>query len=247
MQFTLFVYLFFIGFVSGGLYIYYYRIEYTHYSFNFARLDELKRTSAAGCSNLINLPCSLQTDVNVYFFWMKFMLVYYSTLIIAMVYTWHRTVRLSSCFLTLLLTTAICFGTDLILYFDDIFLVSSMVCISLIVMFPFLSGYLSRNIDDPLSLFCGYGVPPDNICEFLQNDASKRACFYRWTKKMKKKWNIEEEKLAITITVGIITSIIITILAVPLVPFVHAEIKNNSKSFETTGATSLTSRGHSLG
>ncbi len=70
---------------------------YAYYSFTHASLAELKTTLANGCSNLIDLPCSLQMNIAVYFFWSKFVILYYLSIIIMMTYTWHRTVHFSYC------------------------------------------------------------------------------------------------------------------------------------------------------
>jgi hypothetical protein len=55
--------------------------------------------------------------------------------------------------------------------------------------------------------------------EFLLNDTSKRARFYRWAKKMKKKWNIQEEKLIISIITIVTVSIISAIVPIYILPF----------------------------
>ena len=80
--------------------------------------------------------------------------------------------------------------------------------------FATLSVFIPHNLEDPLSVLCGYHVPMDYRYAFLQNDTSLCARFYRSAKKMKKQWNIEEEKLYVTTVVGIITSVIIIILCV---------------------------------
>ncbi|CAF4997072.1 unnamed protein product [Rotaria sp. Silwood1] len=62
-------------------------------------------------------------------------------------------------------------------------------------------------IQDPLSFLCG----PDDLSidryEFLQHDTSIQVRFYRWIQKMKKQWNIEEEKLIVTTIVAIVTKL----------------------------------------
>ncbi len=213
-QCVLFFVLFMIGLLCGTSYISSYSNRYKSYSFTYARLAEFKRTLANGCSNLTDLPCSLQMDINIYFFWTKFMLIYYSSIIIAMIYIWHRTVRLFSCFFALFVMTVIIFGTNRILLSEQIVYISSMVCGGLFSVFSSFAIYIPHILKDPLSVLCGYHVPLDDRYEFLQNGTSKHARFYQWVKKLKKQWNIEEEKLIITAIAGIITSIIIIILSV---------------------------------
>ncbi len=121
-------------------------------------------------------------------------------------------------FFCLFVITVIVFGTDLILYFDHAVYVSSVVCLSLVVNFSSLMAYLFQNVEDPLSVLCGHNILSNDLYEFLLNDTSKRACFYRWAKKMKKKWNIKEEKLIISIIAIVIVSIITAILPVYVLP-----------------------------
>ncbi|CAF3546717.1 unnamed protein product [Rotaria sp. Silwood1] len=63
-------------------------------------------------------------------------------------------------------------------------------------------------IEDPLGLLCTSHVSSSDRYEFLQNDISISTRFYRWVKKTKKQWNIEEEKLIITIVVFIVSNAI---------------------------------------
>ncbi|CAF5129593.1 unnamed protein product, partial [Rotaria sp. Silwood1] len=81
-----------------------------------------------------------------------------------MIYTWHQTIRLLSCIFALLVIIVIVFGTDLVLYFDEIFNASSM---------PYY-------IEDPLGLLCTSHVSSSDRYEFLQNDISISTRFYRW-------------------------------------------------------------------
>jgi hypothetical protein len=207
-QFLLFIFLFIIGFVVGTLYIEFDRFKYASYSFTYACLAELKTTLADGCSNLTDLPCSLQMHIDVYFLWTKFVLVYYSLIIIATIYTWHRTVRLSSCIFALYVITVLIFGTDLILYFDPIFAISFYVFILQVLWGSQLEAFMPHNIGDPLSALYERIALSDILNESLLTGHSKRARFYWWAKKMKKEWNIKDEKLIMTAITTPITLII---------------------------------------
>jgi hypothetical protein len=212
-QYVLFFILFMTGWFSGSLYLGYYRTKYASYSFStYARLADFKSTLVDGCSNLTKMPCSLQMHIDVFFFWTKCLLLYYSLLIITMIYMWHRTVRFAHYVITVSILADIIFHTDLIVYADIILYVSPVVSFTLITILATLMGYLIQNEEDPLSVLCGYNVSSDDLYEFLQNDPSKRARFYRWAKKMMQQWNIEEEKLIITIFVGVFITIILIIL-----------------------------------
>jgi hypothetical protein len=79
-------------------------------------------------------------------------------------------------------------------------------------------AYLSGNVDDPLSVICGHNISSNDLHEFLLNDTSKRARFYRWTHKMKKKWNIKEEKLIISIIFIVMMSIASAIILHYILP-----------------------------
>ncbi|CAF2184905.1 unnamed protein product [Rotaria magnacalcarata] len=208
-QLFLFFFLLVIGFCFGVSYVESDRFQYASYSFTHVRLAELKTTLANGCSNLTDLPCSLQMSIDVYFFWTKFVLVYYSWIIIHMIYTWHRTVRLSSCYFALFVIIIFIFGTDLILYFDRIFVISSSVCLIHAVLGSYLEALMPHSADDQLHELCERISLPNILNESLHNGHSKRARFYRWAKKMKKEWNIKEEKLIITAITNIIVTIVI--------------------------------------
>jgi len=218
LQFILFLFLYIVGFVCGLIYMVDDCVPNACYFSTYARLAKLETTSAVDCSNLTDPLCSRQMRIYVYFFKVKMLIIYYSSIIISMVYTWHRTVRLLSCFFVLFVITVIVFGTDLILYFDNAVYVSSIVCFSLVTSFSSLMAHLSQNVEDPLSVLCGYNILSNDLYEFLLNDTSKRARFYRWAKKMKKQWNIKEEKLIISIIAIIIISIGSAIAPVYLVP-----------------------------
>lgn len=67
---------------------------------------------------------------------------------------------------------------------------------------------------DPLSRLCGYYIRLAARRDYLEKDTSKSAQFYRWAEKMKKQWNIEEEKLIITTFVSLISCPIFGIIDV---------------------------------
>lgn len=147
-------------------------------------------------------------NIHVYFFWTKFVLVYYSWIIIHIIYTWHRAVRLSSCYFVLFVITIFIFCTDLILYFDRIFAISSAVCLTQLALGIYLEALMPHNADDQLRELCERITLPKILNESLHNGHSKRARFYQWAKKMKKEWNIKEEKLIITAITNIIGNIV---------------------------------------
>jgi hypothetical protein len=127
-QFFLFLFLSIIGWLCAVPYIDYTQIKYHSYSFTNARLITFKSTLTNGCSNLTDLPCSLQMYINDYFFWTQFILIYYSSIVITMIYIWHRTVRLSACIIAFFIIVDIVYGSDRILVFDEIFYISFMIC-----------------------------------------------------------------------------------------------------------------------
>ncbi len=106
------------------------------------------------------------------------------------------------------------FGTDFILYYEHIIDVSSMVCGIQIKVFALVAARTFRNTTDPLSALCVYHVPLVDRYKFLQNDTSKHARFYRWAKKMKKQWNIQQKTLIISTVASVSASIIVIILFV---------------------------------
>lgn len=218
LQLILFIFLYLIGHICGLVYMHDDCLSNACYFSTHARLLKLERTMAIDCSDPTNSVCSHQTRIYAHFFKVKMLITYYSAIIITMVYIWHRTVRLLACFLVLFLIVLIVFCTDLILYLDNAVYVSSMVCVSIIVSLSTLMAHLFQNIEDLLSVVCGQNVPSDDLYEFLLNDTSKRACFYRWTKKLKKKWHIEEEKLILSIITIVLSSIIAGFIAVHVLP-----------------------------
>lgn len=171
-------------------------------------------SSRSVCTNFPDFPCSLRNIMDIYFFWNKFFFVYHSSIIIAMTYTWHRTVRFSSCLLTLLTIVLVTFGTDYILSFQQIRFITLNVCVALMPVFSVLEVLMPHNHRDPLSRLCGHDVALSIRYEYLQKDTAIRARFYRWAKKTKKKWNIDEEKLFVSTVVGMFTSVSVTILCV---------------------------------
>jgi hypothetical protein len=219
-QFLLFLLLMMIGTIYGFSYIQSYQLQYRSYSFTNARLITFKATLINGCSNLTDLPCSLQEYINDYFFWIKFSFIYFSLIIIAMIYTWHRTVRLTFCAFALCTIKIIVFGTNFILIFDKIFCVTVTLCVGLISTFFSVTAYMPPKFEDPLRVHCGPDVLSIDCYEFLQTDTSKRARFYRWVHKIKKQWNIDEEKLIITTIAGVVNGIFCIIFASYFAPLV---------------------------
>jgi hypothetical protein len=98
LQFILFFFLFLVGFVCGLIYMIDDCVPNACYFSTYARLAKLETTSAVDCSNFTDSLCSRQMRIYVYFFKVKMLIIYYLSIIISMVYTWHRTVRLLSCF-----------------------------------------------------------------------------------------------------------------------------------------------------
>ena len=215
----LFLVLCLCGTMCGMFYIIHYRILYQPYSSTYPRIAEFQTILVNNCLDFTDLPCSLLTDINAFFFWTKLLLIYYSFLIIAMIYTNYRTVRLLSCIFTLLVITGIIHGTDLVLYVDHIDHVSCILCGHLIMVIGLLSGYFQKHTaEDLLIQFCAYNVSSDDRYQFLENSISKRARFYRRVNKMKKQWNIKQDKLIITVIIGTITSIFSVIVSVYILP-----------------------------
>ncbi|CAF2981264.1 unnamed protein product [Rotaria socialis] len=212
VQFILFFLLLVIGLVFEISYIHSYRLEYKSFSFTNTRLLLIRTTLINDCSNNIDLPCSLQMNINFYFFGTKLSLIYVYSIIIAMIYIWHQTIRLLSCIFALLVITMIVFGTDIILYFDHIFFVTCVVCMVLLVLFSFLRAATPPFIDDQLSILFARHVSSSDRSKFLQNDTSIYSRLYRLVQKMKKQWNIEEEKIIITFAILLISIIIGSIL-----------------------------------
>lgn len=213
LRFFLFFFLFIIGVVCNLNYYYFpYRFEYAHYSFTHARLAELQTTLADGCSNLTDLPCSLQMSIDVYFLWSKFLILYYMSIIIGMIYTWHHSVCISHCVITLLIVSDILFHTNLFLYFDQVVLFSAFVCVQSIFLLLSTEGLMPHDSDDPLRTFCKKIVLPKVLGENFFESHSKLARFYRWAMKMKSHWNIQDEKLVFTLITEIILCIIIRIV-----------------------------------
>ena len=190
------------------------RVRDVFYSLKYGGLFKPQIYTFDDCVDLSAFPCYTRSDMNAYVFWTKFVVIYYLSIIVAMIYTWHRTIRLSSCLFVLLVSMIAIVRTELILYFNQIVPLCFMICFMLIFTFATLEMYVPHRFQDPLSVFCAYHSPPYQHCEYLKNDISRPARFYRWTKKMKKQWNIEDEKIFISTFVGIIVSVLCVILCV---------------------------------
>ncbi len=184
------------------------------YSFANDLLISFQITFGNICSDLTDQSCSLPMNINPYFFSTKLALIYYALLIIVIIYTWHETVRLSSCFFALLIITIIIFGTDLALISDKILLYAYTMCTSFFISSAALrAGYIPENIDISLHVLYEPNMSIKDWCKFLQNDTSISAYFCRWVKRTKKKLNIEE-KLILSTIIGLIIFIITIIMCV---------------------------------
>lgn len=71
-QYYFFFLLIMIDIISYLIWFFHYHVEYLCYSFTYVRLAKLKATLGNGCSKLIDLLCSLQVQIDVYFFIWKF-------------------------------------------------------------------------------------------------------------------------------------------------------------------------------
>jgi hypothetical protein len=144
------------------------RLEYKVYSFINALLIAFQTTFSNDCSNVTDLPCSSQVNLPT-----KLGLIYQSLIVIAMIYTWHQTVRLSSCFFALLVITIVIFGTDLVPISDKILYVSQMVCIVLLASFSSLTAIpILENIEIALYLLYEPNMSLNDWYKFLQNNTS---------------------------------------------------------------------------
>jgi hypothetical protein len=212
MQVAFFLCLCNISVIHIVFHIKYHRFEYKLYSFANNLLIVFQTTFGNNSSDLTNFPGSTQMNINTYFFPTKLAMIYFSTIFIAMIYTWHQTVRLSYCFFALLLITIIICATDLVLISDNILPISQVVCCGLVASFSVLRTiYIPEKIEFTLRFLCESNVSLNDWYEFLQNDTSICARFYQWVKRTKKQWNIEE-KLIITTIVALITSTFTIIL-----------------------------------
>lgn len=217
-QCVLFWFLNMMGFIGESLFVSSYYCRYASYSFTNARLVELKTTLTNGCSNNITLPCFLQMHINTYFFWYKFLLFYRLSIVIIMTYAWHDTVRLSYCIDSFFVVADIVFRTDLIFHFDRTVYVISVACYFSVFLFSFLESIIPHNASDPLQTLCQRIMLPNKLDESFPYDDSICSRFYKWITKMKKRFNIEEEKIIFTFVVGII-SILISIFCLLLIGY----------------------------
>lgn len=200
--------LFVIGNIFSDLFVDHYQYQYKTYSLTHSQLVDRQIFSINNCSNLTDLPCSLQMYINVYFLSIRFLLLYYLLIIIGMIYIWHSSVRFSYCILTYSILVDIIFRSDLIYYFDDIVRVTYSVCFQCIFFFPLLEGFMPHKHPDPLHALCERIILPHQSNECLLHGNSKRARFYQWTKSISEQWNIKDEKLIVTLILGLITSVI---------------------------------------
>lgn len=204
-QHHLFILLWTIGIIGEAVLIAHHPAKYACYLFPNRRLTALRPASGNRCSDLTNLPCSLQMQIDIYFFWSKCLFLYFMSIIICMIYAWHRTVRCSHCIVTISILGDIIFHIDLVVYFDRIAVVAPFVCLISLLTFSILDDLMPNESPDPLLSFCKQIASPVESDEIL-NGRSKCAQFYQWTKKMKQKWGIQEEKLIFTLISAIVTN-----------------------------------------
>lgn len=217
-QYCLFIFLLAIGIITEAIWIFHYRLKYKYYSFTNLRLAALRSTSGNRCSELTNLPCSLQMQIDIYFFWSKCLLLYFMSIIICMIYTWHRTVRGSHCIGAISILGDITFHTDLVVYFDGIVVVAPLVYFISFLTFTLVHTLMPNESPDPLLSFCKQIASSVDSNEILHG-RSQCARFYRWAKKMKQKWNIKQEKLVITLISGIVTNVLMICWLFVLYPY----------------------------
>ena len=97
-----------------------YRNQYRSYSLSNHHLIDLQASLIEeDCNTSIDLPCSLQMTIDIYFNQIQYLFVYYSFILLSMICISHRTVSFMRCTCALLIIIVIFFGTNLILYFDN--------------------------------------------------------------------------------------------------------------------------------
>ncbi len=122
--------------------------DHALHSFVNAMFIKFQTTFGNVCTNLTDQSCSTPMNINPYFFSTKLALIYFSLVVIAMIYTWHQTVRLSHCIFTLIVIIIIIFGTDLVLISDITMVHGYSLCCTLILSFTVLNGiYVPGNIE----------------------------------------------------------------------------------------------------
>ncbi len=99
LQFILFLFLFVVGFVCGLIYMIDDCVPNACYFSTHARLAKLETTSAVDCSNPTNSICSRQMRIYIYFFKVKMLIIYYSSIIIVYMAPHCPLVVLFSCFI----------------------------------------------------------------------------------------------------------------------------------------------------
>ena len=185
--------------------------EHDCYYASHARLVRSQPSSSIDCSDPTSASCSRQERIDEYFFEVKILLTEYSAIILATVKVACRSVRWSPYMVILALLTSVFFGTDFVFYVNDIVRRSSRISFTFMVTFPQVMVTISMFGDDPLFFLLEYQDLSANFLESLVHHQSRRARFYCWTRKIKKRWNIKQDCLIISVAVALILSVPATI------------------------------------
>ena len=211
-QLVLFLILTFLGGYRIPIYTQCEYFEYKLYYFANALFIKFQTTFGHVYSNLTDQSCSIPMNINPHSFPIKLALTYHSLLVIAMLYTWHQTIRLSSCILTSLVIVMIIFGTNLVLIYDQIQTVSFIMSGAFYTSFSIVTAtYIPGYIEISLHQLCEPKMSFDDWYIHLQNGTSTCARFYRWIKRTEKQWNIEEKLILTIILTPISLSIAMTL------------------------------------
>ncbi|CAF4877361.1 unnamed protein product, partial [Rotaria sp. Silwood2] len=102
--------------------------KYGVYRPNLAVLEKLRSSSMNDSCNLSLLP-SLYINTNIDFYRDKLLFMFYTSILILLIYLWHRTVRLIPCLFLIIILSILTFATDILLYSDNIIIIADNVCI----------------------------------------------------------------------------------------------------------------------
>ncbi|CAF3474693.1 unnamed protein product [Rotaria sp. Silwood2] len=103
--------------------------------------------------NLSLLP-SLYINTNIDFYRDKLLFMFYTSILILLIYLWHRTARLITCLFLIIILLILTFATDILLYSDNIIIIADNVCIFLILTMITLELCMPHVCDDPLLWLC---------------------------------------------------------------------------------------------
>lgn len=198
-----FIFLWVIGVFCEAIWLVY-CVQYRRYSLTNVRLVKLRASLNNGCSNLTDLPCSLQMQIGIYLFLTKFLILYLPSISIVGMYVWHHTVRFSYCVFVVSILADVVHRTPLILYFDELPFVMFGAFGQYFLVLATLHSAMLCDSDDTLYTFCEICMRPSTLDGHFPNDNSTCARFYRWMKTMKEQLGVEEEKLLIMLVVGIV-------------------------------------------